>query len=71
MFFYGSRGANDPRIDDDQPVGDAQPILDDRTGKAALDGYTRLSIADRATGQRPLVDGRPVMFPGRPYEDHR
>jgi hypothetical protein len=53
-----------------QRVGDAAPVLDDRSGKPMRDGYTRMAMADRDTGRRPSVGSRPA-YPARPYEDHR
>lgn len=60
MFFYRNN-PNDPRVIDDQRVGDDKPVLD-RTINPASDGFTRLSQADRASGRRPYVSGHPQMF---------
>ena len=52
MLFYG-RNPNQPvKVSDPRPV---ERVLDDTTGNAGLDGFTRLSTADRETGYRPSV----------------
>jgi hypothetical protein len=39
------------------------------TGDAGLDGYTALSCADRVTGERPSIDGRPQYWGPRNEEN--
>jgi len=49
-----------PRAKDPRPV---ERVLDNATGDAGRDGFTRLSQADRETGYRPPVgDAMPRYF---------
>lgn len=54
--FYGS--CNQPELRPANPLPPNKMSAD--TGNAGLDGYSVLSRADRETGYRPSIDGRPV-----------
>lgn len=69
-MFYGRftdpnalrRGVNRPNATDAN-----KPVLDNASGNAASDGYTRLSQADRESGFNPPCCGEPA-YPRRPVE---
>jgi hypothetical protein len=66
MFFsYGARPNQPTRVKDPRPV---ERYQDDTTGNAGLDGFTRLSRADRETGYRPPVGQATPEWP-RNVED--
>lgn len=43
--------------------------MENESGNAGLDGYSVLSRADRYSGQRPSIDGRPEYWGPRPEEN--
>lgn len=66
--MFGFRRNQPIKVPDPRPV---EPlVLDEISGNAGLDGYTRLSIADRETGVRPPVEGDPVWPYPRYLEDY-
>lgn len=56
MFLYGNRQGRPCRV---EPLNPVKRVMDDTTGNAGLDGFTRLSQADRETGHRPSVGSAP------------
>lgn len=67
MFRYYGGNPNQPtRARDPRPV---ERHYDDATGNAGLDGFTRLSKADRETGYRPPVGQATPEWPRNIIED--
>jgi hypothetical protein len=77
MGFYPYGGVYPPfgEARRNQPVNvkPANPLpenpMTSDTGNAGLDGYSVLSRADRYSGQRPSIDGRPDYWGPRPEEN--
>lgn len=77
MAFYPCGGVYSPfgEARRNQPVNlrPVRPLPENRmnsdTGNAGLDGYSVLSRADRYTGQRPSIDGRPDYWGPRNEEN--
>lgn len=65
-LFYGQPRRNQPeRVQELQH----RERYYEPPNKPAEDGYTRLSAADRETGNRPQIGGVPVPSGTRLYED--
>lgn len=45
------------------PLRPVDRVKDDTTGNAGIDGFTRLSTADRETGYRPPVGEQATAWP--------
>jgi hypothetical protein len=56
LFYFRNRHCGPVKVPAENP--DPQ-VLDNATGDAGVDGYTRLSRADRETGHRPSVGSVP------------
>jgi len=75
LYPYGGIYAPFGEARRNQPVDlkPANPLPENRmsssTGDAGLDGYSVLSRADRYTGQRPDINGRPEYWGPRPEEN--
>lgn len=77
MSFYAYGGVYAPfgEARRNQPVDlrPANPLpmnkMNSETGDAGLDGYSVLSRADRWSGQRPSIDGRPDYWGPREEEN--
>jgi hypothetical protein len=68
MFPLTTSTTTDPNTPLRQTTRRERPrVLDDATGDAGRDGYTRLSRADRESGIRPPVDAVRA-WPRRPLE---
>lgn len=46
-----------------KPLRPVDRVNDDMTGNAGVDGFTRLSTADRETGYRPPVGEQATAWP--------
>ncbi|MCA1458095.1 hypothetical protein I6F35_33720 [Bradyrhizobium sp. BRP22] len=61
MFYpFGPRPDQPVRVKDPRPVTRYE---DDATGNAGVDGFTRLSRADRETGHSPPVGEQTSVWP--------
>jgi hypothetical protein len=67
MFFLRSNNPNDPRRINLRRH-EKQQRDDHVTGNAGLDGFTRLSQADRESGHRPVTGMQPQPYGRFPVE---